>query len=52
VTVVDFDMPFGSMVTLMVKWVLASIPALLILAALAAIFVTMVFAFLSAAVHH
>jgi hypothetical protein len=33
VSVIDFDMPFGSMVVLMMKWVLASIPALLILGA-------------------
>jgi len=32
VKVVDIDMPFGSMVTFMVKWSLASIPALMILA--------------------
>jgi len=31
VTVSDFDMPFRSMVGFMVKWALASIPALLIL---------------------
>lgn len=31
VSVVDFDMPFFSMVGFMVKWALASIPALLIL---------------------
>jgi hypothetical protein len=31
VVVVDFDMPFGSMVRLMVKWSLAAIPAILIL---------------------
>ncbi|PKG00471.1 hypothetical protein Y019_14095 [Alcanivorax sp. 97CO-6] len=30
--IVDIDMPFGSMVTFMVKWSLASIPALMILA--------------------
>jgi hypothetical protein len=29
VTVVDVDMPFGSMVVFMVKWALATIPALL-----------------------
>ena len=34
-TVVDIEMRFGSMVLFMVKWVLASIPALLILGALA-----------------
>ncbi len=31
VTVVDVRMPFGSMVVFMVKWAIASIPALLIL---------------------
>lgn len=33
VRVTDIDMPFGSMVMFMVKWSLASIPALMILAA-------------------
>jgi hypothetical protein len=37
VTVTDVRMPFGSMVFFMVKWVIASIPALIILAAIAAI---------------
>lgn len=37
VTVVDFDMPFGSMVTLMIKWGIAAIPAVLILAIVGAI---------------
>ncbi|MEH6784089.1 MAG: hypothetical protein V7688_09415 [Alcanivorax jadensis] len=36
VKIVDIDMPFGSMVAFMVKWVLASIPAFIILAILAA----------------
>ena len=31
VTVTDIRMPFGSMVTFMVKWALASIPAIIIL---------------------
>jgi hypothetical protein len=31
VVVTDIDMPFGSMVVFMVKWVLASIPAFIIL---------------------
>ena len=31
VKIVDFDMPFGSMVSFMIKWVLASIPAMIIL---------------------
>lgn len=30
VTVVDVDMPFGSMVSFMVKWSIAAIPAFLI----------------------
>ncbi len=31
VTVVDIEMPFGSMVAFMVKWTIASIPAIIIL---------------------
>src|SRR5438876_618168 len=31
VTVVDFDMPFGSMIAFMLKWALAAIPAMVIL---------------------
>ena len=31
VKIIDFDMPFGSMVTFMIKWVLASIPGIIIL---------------------
>ena len=38
VVVVDVQMPFLSMVTFMVKWVIASIPAFLILAVLGAVF--------------
>ena len=38
VKVSDFDMPFGSMVVFMVKWAIASIPALLILMFMFAIF--------------
>lgn len=34
VTVTDIDMPFGSMVSFMVRWSLASIPAFLILFAI------------------
>ena len=37
VIVTDIRMPFGSMVTFMTKWALASIPALLILAILGAL---------------
>ena len=42
VVITDVKIPFLSMVTLMVKWVLASIPAFLILAVLGAI-VTAIF---------
>ena len=38
VIVTDVKMPFGSMVVFIIKWTLASIPALLILAVLTAIF--------------
>lgn len=31
VKIIDFDMPFGSMVSFMVKWAIASIPAFIIL---------------------
>jgi len=37
VTVVDVQMPFGSMVVFILKWALASIPALIILVILAAV---------------
>jgi hypothetical protein len=37
VKVVDFDMPFGSMVSFMVKWAIASIPAFIILIVLGGI---------------
>ena len=38
VNIVDIYMPFGSMVFFMVKWAIASIPAILILMVLFAIF--------------
>jgi hypothetical protein len=31
VTIVDFDMPFLSMVNFMIKWAVASIPAMIII---------------------
>ena len=34
VKIIDFDMPFGSMVSFMIKWALASIPAIMILFAI------------------
>lgn len=37
VVITDIDMPFGSMVRFIVKWVIASIPALIILWVLMAI---------------
>jgi hypothetical protein len=37
VTVVDIQMPFGSMVRFILKWTLASIPALIILGLLGAL---------------
>jgi len=48
VTVVDFQMSLGSMVIFMVKWMLACIPALLILGAIVAIFWGACIALLSA----
>ena len=38
VDVKSFDMPFGDMVSFMVKWAIASIPAFIILAIIGAIF--------------
>ena len=37
VTIVDIKMPFLSMVVFMVKWIIASIPAIIILAILGVI---------------
>lgn len=52
VAVIDFEMPFGSMVVLMVKWVLASIPALIILGAIALFFWTACLAIVTSLVRH
>ena len=38
VVITDIDMPFGSMVRFIVKWVIASIPALIILWIIMALF--------------
>ena len=46
VTVVDVRMPFMSMVVFMVKWAIASIPALLILFVIAGILINVLGAFL------
>jgi hypothetical protein len=48
VTVVDFDMPFTSMIGFMIKWALAAIPAMLILGFIAFILI----AFLAAVGRH
>ena len=42
VVVVDVKMPFWSMVTFMVKWTIASIPAILILVVLGVVIVGLV----------
>jgi hypothetical protein len=51
VAVVDFEMPFGSMVMLMVKWVLAMILALVVGGAIVAVSGTVILAMLAAALH-
>jgi hypothetical protein len=55
VIVTDVDMPFMSMVTFMVKWAIASIPAFIILAVIGAVvggIATCAMAGLGAAVLH
>jgi hypothetical protein len=52
VTIVDFQMPFGSMVLFMVKWAIAAIPAMLILGAIVAIFWIGCLAFMALLLHH
>ena len=47
VTVVDIRMPFLSMVVFMVKWVIASIPAIIILAVLGSVLFSMFGSFFS-----
>ncbi len=47
VAVTDFDMPFGSMVSFMIKWALASVPAIILLAALWAIVVAVISGFMA-----
>jgi hypothetical protein len=51
VVVVDIQMPFGSMVTFMVKWVLASIPAIVILFVIG-VFLASIFGVLGLALNH
>jgi hypothetical protein len=52
VAVVDFQMPFGSMVILMVKWAVAAIPAVLILIAISFLFSSFFLGVLAALFHH
>jgi hypothetical protein len=52
VYVADFQMPFGSMVLFMVKWVIAAIPALLILFAIAAVFWGVFLAMVAVLIRH
>ena len=49
VIVTDIQMPFGSMVVFMVKWVIASIPALTILACLGAVITVVLLGVIGAA---
>lgn len=41
VSVVDIKMPFGSMMVFMIKWAIASIPALIVLSVLGGIIMMM-----------
>jgi len=52
VVVVDIKMPFMSMVVFMVKWAIASIPAIIILMVLGMIFAGIFGGFLGAMGHH
>jgi hypothetical protein len=45
VVVTDIQMPLGSMITFMVKWAIASIPAMIILFVLGAAFWAFILAF-------
>jgi len=48
VVVTDVNMTFGSMVLFMVKWAIASIPAMILLAGIGALVTAVLFAFLAA----
>ncbi len=55
VVVVDIQMPFVSIVILMVKWAIAAIPAFLILALLSMVFMSLMGGFMgsfSGGIHH
>jgi hypothetical protein len=47
VRIIDVKMPFGSMVVFMVKWAIAAIPALIILAVIGAVLSGLLFGMFS-----
>lgn len=51
VSIVDINMPFGSMVLFMVKWSLAAVPALIILTFIFGIIFSLLFGTLAAMFH-
>jgi hypothetical protein len=50
--VTDIDMPFGSMIKFMVKWAIASVPALIILTVLGAVAWAVLLGFFGSLAHH
>lgn len=52
VHIVDIRMPFGSMVVFMVKWSIAAIPALIILAVIGAVVVGILAGLINGGSHH
>jgi hypothetical protein len=52
VRIVDVNMPFGSMVGFMVKWAIAAIPAIIILAVLGFVLTAMLAGMFGALGHH
>ena len=52
IAVTDIDMPFGSMIKFMVKWAIASIPALIILMVLGAVAWAVLLGFFGSLAHH
>ena len=52
VRIVDIKMPFGSMVVFMVKWAIAAIPALIILALIGGFVAGILTGMISGGTHH
>ena len=52
VVVVNIDIPFGTIIKILVTWALAAIPALALLAAIGALFSIIVVSCVSGMVHH